>query len=110
MSEPTPGLIERWRARRAADPVGWRARSVLWFLLVVLVGYLAFGDNPWEDGLAKRIREGKNFRGHDYWITNGYWVVAVEVVVPVGVGVDVLVGVGVWVGVGVGVIVTCELA
>jgi hypothetical protein len=78
MSEPTPGLIERWRARRAVDPVGWRTRGVLWFLLVVLVGYLVFGDNPWEDGIAERLREGKRPRGHDYWITYGYWVVAAE--------------------------------
>ena len=78
MSESTPGLIERWRARRAADPAGWRVRGVLWFLLVVLVGYLVFGDNPWEDGIAERLREGKRPRGHDYWITYGYWVVAAE--------------------------------
>jgi hypothetical protein len=78
MSESTGRLLERWRAQRAADPAGSRTRSVLWFLLVVLVGYLVFGDNPWEDGLAERVREGKQFRGHDYWVTYGYWVVAAD--------------------------------
>jgi hypothetical protein len=54
---------------------------VLWFLLVVLVAYLVFGDNPWEDGLGKRLREGKGARGHDYWVTYGYWVVAADALV-----------------------------
>ncbi len=73
-------LFERWRAGRAADPPGWRTRNVLWFLLVVHVGFLLFGDNPWEDGLGGRLREGKGFRGHDYWVSYGYWVVAVNAV------------------------------
>jgi hypothetical protein len=81
MGELIPRLLERWHARRAADPPGSRARNVLWFLLVVLVAYLVFGDNPWEDGLGKRLREGKGARGHDYWVTYGYWVVAANALV-----------------------------
>ncbi len=37
MSEPSRRLRERWRAERAADPSGWRVRSVLSFLLLVLL-------------------------------------------------------------------------
>jgi hypothetical protein len=81
MGESTSRLLERWRARRAADPPGSRTRNVLWFLLLVLVAYLVFGDNPWEDGLGKRLREGKGARGHDYWVTYGYWVVAANALV-----------------------------
>ena len=81
MGESIPPLLERWRARRAADPQGSRTRNVLWFLLVVFVGFLIFGDNPWEDGLGERLREGKGPRGHDYWVTYGYWVVAANALV-----------------------------
>ena len=47
-----PGLLERWRALRAADPSGSRTRNLLWLLLVLLIVYLVFGDNPWQDGIA----------------------------------------------------------
>jgi hypothetical protein len=76
MGESASRFIERWRARRAADPSGARTRSALWFLLVVFVIFLAFGDNPWENGIGERLREGKRIRAHDFWVTYGYWVVA----------------------------------
>jgi hypothetical protein len=74
----SPSLLERWRARRAADPSGSRTRSVLFFLLVALVAFLAFGDNPWENGIAERIREGKRIRPLDYWVSYGYWAAAAD--------------------------------
>jgi hypothetical protein len=78
MGAPDRRLFERLRAQRHADPAGWWTRSTLWLLLIALVAYLLFGDNPWQDGIARRIREGKELLGHDYWVTYGYWVVAAD--------------------------------
>jgi len=64
-----PRLLERWRARRAADPSGARTRNVLWILLALLIAYLVFGDNPWQDGIAERVQKGKRIRPIDYWVT-----------------------------------------
>jgi len=74
-------LLERWRARRAADPSGARTRNVLWILLVLLIAYLVFGDNPWEDGIAERVQEGKRIRPIDYWVTYAYPVVAANALI-----------------------------
>ena len=76
-----PRLLERWRARRAADPSGARTRNVLWILLVLLIAYLVFGDNPWQDGIAERVQEGKRIRPIDYWVTYAYWVVAANALI-----------------------------
>ena len=81
MGGSSPRLLERWRARRATDPAGWRTRNLLWFLLVVLLAYLVFGDNPWQDGIAERIREGKRVRPIDYWVTYAYWVAAANALI-----------------------------
>jgi len=76
-----PRLLERWRARRAADPSGARTRKVLWILLVLLIAYLVFGDNPWQDGIAERVQKGKRIRPIDYWVTYAYWVVAANALI-----------------------------
>ncbi|MDJ0789998.1 MAG: glycosyltransferase family 39 protein [Myxococcota bacterium] len=58
-------------ARRARDTgIG------LGVLLLLLVVYLAAGDNPINDGIAERIRDGDPVRSVDYAVTYG-WPVAV---------------------------------
>jgi hypothetical protein len=81
MPASNPRLLERWRTRRAADPSGSRTRNVLWLLLVLLVAYLVFGDNPWQDGIAERVQEGKRIRPIDYWVTYVYWVAAANALI-----------------------------
>jgi len=77
----SPRLLERWRAGRAADAAGWRTRNLLWLLLLVLVVYLVIGDNPWQNGIAERLREGKRIRPIDYWVTYAYWAVAADALI-----------------------------
>ena len=76
MGDSKARLLERWRERRAADPSGSRTRDVLWLLLVLLIVYLVFGDNPWQDGIAERVQKGKRIRPIDYWVSYAYWVAA----------------------------------
>ena len=72
MGDSKARLLERWRERRAADPSGSRTRDVLWLLLVLLIVYLVFGDNPWQDGIAERVQKGKRIRPIDYWVSYAY--------------------------------------
>jgi hypothetical protein len=58
---------------RARDPALFYARLGLALLLLLLVARLVFGDNPWQDGIAKRLAEGKSLRFSDYVETWGWW-------------------------------------
>jgi len=69
-------LPERWTRLRAEDPQRFRVEVGLALLAVVLLLRLAFGDNPWQDGLAERAAKGKDARPIDYWVTYGWWAIA----------------------------------
>lgn len=79
---PPPAPRSGWRARlhweRLEDPVERRVRAGLVLLLVGLLAHLAFGDNPWHDGIAKRLRDGDPVRAIDYAATYGWWMAAVN--------------------------------
>jgi hypothetical protein len=49
-------------------------RFFLLALLVGLVGHLVFGDNPWQDGIAKAARRGHPPSPGDYAETYGWWI------------------------------------
>jgi hypothetical protein len=54
-----------------------RLRGVRYFLLALLVGllvHLVFGDNPWQDGIAKAARRGHPPSARDYAETYGWWI------------------------------------
>jgi hypothetical protein len=69
--------VRAWLGRaRERNPAAFRVRGVLALLLVLLLARLLFGDNPWEDGVAERVREGKNVRPVDYARTWGWWTSA----------------------------------
>jgi hypothetical protein len=53
-------------------------------LLAILLMHLAFGDNPWQDGIAKRIRENNPVRSIDYAVTYGWWMAALNAVAVAG--------------------------
>lgn len=74
---------------RAEDPVRFRVSAGLAILFIVLVLRLAFGDNPWQDGLAERAQEGKDARPIDYWVTFGWYAMAVAAGVVAGFGATV---------------------
>ncbi|MCP5066006.1 MAG: hypothetical protein GY946_05505 [bacterium] len=83
-------------ARRAAHVLAWirgdhlsdsrerRVRAVLLVLLVAFVLHLVVGDNPWHDGIAKRLRNGDPVRAIDYSTTYGWWMAAVNVIALLG--------------------------
>ena len=58
---------------RAEDPLRFRATASLWLLCVVLVARVAFGDNPWQDGLVERAAKGKEARPIDFWVSYGWY-------------------------------------
>ncbi len=63
---------------------GGSARPMRIFLgsvLLVLVAHLLFGDQPWEEGVARREAEGNPIRPVDLWVTYGYWVAAANAVI-----------------------------
>ena len=41
-----------------------RVAVVLGLLLVILLVHLAFGDNPWQDGIAKRVTYWEPWNDH----------------------------------------------
>ncbi len=55
--------------------------AALGLLLLLLVVYLAAGDNPWHDGIAKRLRKGDPVRSVDYAATYGWIMAAINAVV-----------------------------
>jgi len=59
---------------RPTDRVARRVRVGLALALVVLVGHLLFGANPWQDGIAARLADGEALRPADYWETYGWWM------------------------------------
>ncbi|MCP5060742.1 MAG: hypothetical protein GY937_28940 [bacterium] len=79
--------------RRATRALAWirgdhivdsrerRVRAVLLLLLVAVIVHLVTGDNPWNDGIAKRVRNGDPIRPIDYSITYGWWMAAVNAAV-----------------------------
>jgi hypothetical protein len=50
----------------------------------MLLAHLAFGDNPWQDGIAERRREGQPVRPVDYAATYGWWMAGVNAVAVAG--------------------------
>lgn len=46
---------------------------VLGVVALVAVARLLFGDDPWNDGIAGRLAEGKDVRPEDYQVTYGFW-------------------------------------
>ncbi|MBW2240695.1 MAG: glycosyltransferase family 39 protein [Deltaproteobacteria bacterium] len=79
--------------RRATHVLAWirgdhvvdarerRVRFVLLFLLVAVLVHLLTGDNPWHDGIAKRVRNGDPVRPIDYSTTYGWWMAVVNAAV-----------------------------
>jgi len=51
---------------------------------VILLVHLAFGDNPWQDGIAKRVRRGLPVRSIDYARTYGWWAAAFNALLASG--------------------------
>lgn len=72
------------RGEHVSDPVERRVRAVLLALLVAFTLHLLLGDNPWHDGIAKRLRNGDPVRGIDYSATYGWWMAAVNVAALAG--------------------------
>ncbi len=61
-----------------ADPpaaLSW-VRALLALVLVLLLVRVIFGHNPWQDGIAERLREGQSLRFIDYVSTWGWWAAA----------------------------------
>ncbi|MBW2234048.1 MAG: hypothetical protein JRG85_01440 [Deltaproteobacteria bacterium] len=69
-------ILARLRRARAEDPTAFAVRGVLALLLVLLVVRIAFGPNPWQDGVAERLAEGHKLRPVDYAQTWGWWTAA----------------------------------
>lgn len=82
-------LPERLARIRAEDPLRFRVLVVLAVLCLLLVVRLAFGDNPWQDGLAERAAEGKDARPIDYWVSYGWYAMALAALVLAGFGMTV---------------------
>lgn len=78
-----PSLRARVNSMRREDPSGFRVRAVLGFVLLLLVVHLAFGDNPWQDGIAKRLRNGDNVRPIDIANTWLWWLALVNALLTV---------------------------
>lgn len=53
-----------------------RVRNLLRLALGLLVLHLAFGHNPWQDGIAKAVREGKPILSEDIADTWLWWTAA----------------------------------
>jgi hypothetical protein len=66
------------------DPVERRVDAALVLLLLALLAHLAFGGNPWADGIAERIRKGHEVRPVDYAVTYGWWMALVNALVVAG--------------------------
>ena len=67
-----------WVARQnARDPQATRVVGVLGFLALLCVVRL-FGDDPWSDGIAERLEEGKHLRPVDYMRTYGWWAALIN--------------------------------
>ena len=49
---------------------------MLALILLGLLVYLAAGDNPWQGGIAERLRDGDPLRPIDYAYTWGWWTAA----------------------------------
>ncbi len=63
------------------DPRLRRVRVALGAVLLGLVLHLLFGDNPWQDGVASRLREGQKPLNMDYAATYRWWIALVDAVV-----------------------------
>ena len=72
------------RGDHLTDPRERAVRAVLLVLLVAFAVHLGFGDDPWHDGIAKRLRNGDPVRAIDYSVTYGWWMAAVNVVALAG--------------------------
>lgn len=71
------GSLRAWlRRQRDADERVFRVRAVLALILLGLLVYLAAGDNPWQGGIAERLRDGDPLRPIDYAYTWGWWTAA----------------------------------
>jgi hypothetical protein len=79
-------LPERLARIRAEDPQRFRVGAALSLLFLVLVLRVAFGDNPWQDGLAERAAEGKDARPVDYWVTYGWYAMCFAALVVAAFG------------------------
>ncbi len=71
-----------------------RVRFVLLVLLVGLVLHLVFGDNPWQDGVAKALRRGHPPSPRDYAETYTWWIA----LGCAGLAAALLAGVRHWIG------------
>jgi hypothetical protein len=69
-------VLGRLRRARAEDPTAFAVRGTLALLLLLLLLRLAFGANPWQDGVAERLAEGAKVRPIDYARTWGWWTAA----------------------------------
>jgi hypothetical protein len=59
-------------------------RIVLGAALLGLVLHLLFGENPWQDGVARRLRMGQEPLNVDYAETYRWWIALVDAVVVAG--------------------------
>lgn len=66
-------LREKLRRAREADPATFRVRAVLVAIGLVLLARLVFGQDPWTDGIARRLRDGDPIRPMDYVNTWDFW-------------------------------------
>lgn len=72
------------RRQRSENPTLFAVRVVLGTVLLILVTYLVFGDNPWSGGIAERLRKGDAVRPIDYARTWGWWTAAANALLVVG--------------------------
>ncbi len=87
-SPQKPGLATRLgaglRDAHRRDPLRFRVRAALALVLVLLLARLAFGPDPFSDGIAGRLAEGKSLEPRYYAETWTFWASLFDAVLVVG--------------------------
>jgi hypothetical protein len=87
MSRPgraVASLVAALRRARARDPRLFAVRAALGLAALAALGYVLDADNPWEDGLVARLREGKPLRPIEWARAFDWWCTAANAVLLAG--------------------------